>query len=187
MATLDDIAVIALAIEEHLDKVPDLFGLDDDQHEIVLQHDLATAMNADYAVEQAQRLINEILVITRAEQERPMPVRPENKKRYPADWRAISSRIRHERAGGRCECHGECHGGHDGRCAALNGQPHPITGSRVVLTVAHLDHVPENCADDNLKAMCQRCHNNYDAGERRRGVQERQRAQAAVGDLFGPP
>jgi hypothetical protein len=33
----------------------------------------------------------------------------------------------------------------------------------VVLTVAHLDHMPEHCDDDNLMAMCQRCHLSYDA------------------------
>lgn len=86
-----------------------------------------------------------------------MPIRPENKKRYPADWPEISKRIRFERAGGRCEqtINGE-------RCAALNGEPHPVTGSKVVLTVAHLDHTPEHCADDNLLAMCQSCHLRYD-------------------------
>jgi hypothetical protein len=29
--------------------------------------------------------------------------------------------------------------------------------------VAHLDHNPQNCADENLKALCQRCHLTYDA------------------------
>jgi hypothetical protein len=46
---------------------------------------------------------------------------------------------------------------------ALNGKPSPYTGTKVVLTVAHLDHTPENCADENLKAMCQGCHLAYDA------------------------
>jgi hypothetical protein len=32
---------------------------------------------------------------------------------------------------------------------APNGAPHPVTGSRVVLTVAHLDHTPENCEAHN--------------------------------------
>jgi 5-methylcytosine-specific restriction endonuclease McrA len=39
-------------------------------------------------------------------------------------------------------------------------------GSRwttIVLTTAHLDHRPENCARANLKALCQRCHLRYDA------------------------
>lgn len=100
-----------------------------------------------------------------------MPIRPENRARYPKDWPEISKRIRFNRAGGRCECDGRCgwllcgtwsDNGHRAVCRAENGQPHPQTGSLVVLTVAHLDHTPENCADDNLKAMCQGCHLNYD-------------------------
>lgn len=81
----------------------------------------------------------------------------------PAGLESISPRIRHERAGNRCECEGECQTGHEARCAAWNGLAHPETGSRVVLTVAHLDHQPENCDEANLRAMCQRCHLAYDA------------------------
>lgn len=98
-----------------------------------------------------------------------MPIRPENRLRYPAEWPYISLVIRWFRALGRCECHGECTGiptMHDasphGRCQALNGQPHPVTGSTVVLTVAHLDHTPENVHPANLRAMCQGCHLRYD-------------------------
>lgn len=32
----------------------------------------------------------------------------------------------------------------------------------IVLTVAHLDHQPEHCTDDNLRAWCQRHHLAYD-------------------------
>jgi 5-methylcytosine-specific restriction endonuclease McrA len=32
--------------------------------------------------------------------------------------------------------------------------------------VAHLDHVPENCGDENLRFWCQRCHDTYDAVHR---------------------
>lgn len=92
-----------------------------------------------------------------------MPIRPENKQRYPSDWKAISLRIRTERAAGRCECVGECGVDHDGRCTAENGQPHPVTGSKVVLTTAHRDHTPEHVDDANLFAACQRCHLRYDA------------------------
>ena len=107
-----------------------------------------------------------------------MPIRPENRARYPADWKQISSGVR-EKAGQRCE----------GSplypdCRAENGKPHPVTGSIVVLTVAHLDHQPENCDADNLKAWCQRCHNAYDAPMRREGILQRQRAEMAIGDLF---
>lgn len=77
-----------------------------------------------------------------------MPFHPE---RYPANWHEISKRIR-GRANNRCEF-----------CGAVNYQPHPITHSKVILTVAHLDHNPQNCADSNLKALCQRCHLTYDA------------------------
>lgn len=110
-----------------------------------------------------------------------MPIRPEERARYPKDWRHISYRIRTARALGRCECAGECgHSHHAGRCPARNGENHPITGSKVVLTVAHLDHQPEHCEDDNLKAMCQRCHLAYDCEHHR----QTRRSRRACGDLF---
>jgi hypothetical protein len=118
-----------------------------------------------------------------------MPIHPENVDRYPPEWKAISNRIRFVRAGARCECSGEC--GHDHvrehrilsavvlgemRCQAHHMNPHPVTGSNVVLTVAHLDHTPENVDDENLRAYCQRCHLAYDrdhhAESRRRRAAE---------------
>jgi hypothetical protein len=111
-----------------------------------------------------------------------MPIRPENRARYPRDWPAISLRIRRERAAGQCECEGECRTGHQGRCPARHGQPHPATGSVVVLTVAHLDHTPETCTDDNLRAMCQRCHLNYDRGHHAETA-ARTRAAAAAAQM----
>jgi 5-methylcytosine-specific restriction endonuclease McrA len=143
-----------------------------------------------------------------------MPIREENKARYPKDWPQISRRIR-DAAGNRCEACGVQNGAliyrgsHDmrpawryagdpvfvhSRCAfdgtdiagtcwddfdAAKGGP-----SKVVLTVAHLDHTPENCADENLRAWCQRCHNSYDAPMRRAGTKARARAALAVGDLL---
>jgi hypothetical protein len=41
----------------------------------------------------------------------------------------------------------------------------------IILTIAHLDHAPENCDPSNLRAWCQRCHNRYDAPMRRAGNQ----------------
>lgn len=83
---------------------------------------------------------------------------------YPRDWPEISERIRNERAGGRCECTGQCGHHHPaGRCTAINGQPHPVTESKVVLTVAHYpDRTKGNVDDDNLLATCQRCHLSMD-------------------------
>jgi len=114
-----------------------------------------------------------------------MPIRPENRARYPKDWKAISLRIRNERAESRCECLGECGQDHDGRCDAINYEPHPQTGSKVILTVAHLDHVPENCDPSNLKAMCQRCHLTYDAAHHKRTAYATRKAAARTADLFG--
>lgn len=128
-----------------------------------------------------------------------MPIRPENRDKYPDDWADISLRIRNERANGRCECEGECGIDHKaeiislgydhvtddpGRCHAENHESHRVTGSIVVLTVAHLDHEPSHCDDDNLKAFCQRCHLTYDAPMKRQRRLERERAASAVGDLF---
>lgn len=91
-----------------------------------------------------------------------MPIRPENRGRYPAGWPAITAAVKN-RAGWRCECQGECgRGTHPGRCPNRHGQPAYGTGSTVVLTTAHLDHAPENCDPANLRAMCQACHLSYD-------------------------
>ena len=96
-----------------------------------------------------------------------MPIHPDMKSRYPDDWPQISARIRFERAGNRCEW-----------CGAANYWFHPETGSVVILTVAHLDHNPANNADDNLKALCQKCHNTYDAPKRAANRKHRQLRQA---------
>lgn len=107
-----------------------------------------------------------------------MPIRPENRARYPKEWKAISLEVR-VAAGWRCEGSPAYPD-----CRAENGKPHPLTGSVVVLTVAHLDHQPENCDRANLKAWCQRCHNTYDMPMRRRGIAERAREALGNGELF---
>ena len=105
-----------------------------------------------------------------------MPIRDENKHRYPDNWPEIRAGIL-ERAGDACE-----------GCGAANGRAHPITGAKVVLTVAHLDHTPENCEPKNLRAWCQRCHNRYDAPHRaenrRRTAARKRRLRLGNYDLF---
>lgn len=91
------------------------------------------------------------------------PIRPEDRDRYPANWGEIRREIL-DRARDCCE-----------ECGALNYQPHPVTGSKVVLTIAHLDHTPENCDQNNLRAWCQKCHNSYDAPHRAAGRRRRKR------------
>lgn len=79
-------------------------------------------------------------------------VMPADMSRYPANWKDIRAHIL-ERAQHRCEF-----------CGAVNYEPHPVTGSKVVLTIAHHpDPDPMNCADGNLYALCQKCHNKLDA------------------------
>lgn len=117
-----------------------------------------------------------------------MPIRPENRGRYPADWDTISLRIRAERAGWRCECLGECgRGTHTGRCPNEQGKPAYGTGSKVVLTTAHLNHTPEDCREENLRAMCQGCHLHYDRDHHREtAARTRAAVLAAAGQLALP-
>lgn len=101
-----------------------------------------------------------------------MPIRAEMRSRYPKDWRLRSRFVRHYRARNRCEW-----------CGAVNGQPHPATGSRVVLTTAHVyDDRPEASSLLNLAALCQKCHNGHDA--KRRAAGRRARRHRLQGRLF---
>lgn len=120
-----------------------------------------------------------------------MPIRPENRGRYPRDWRRISDRIRFGRARGRCECRGECgrprvHLRRDGRCRNRHGYRAFGTGSPVVLTTAHLDHTPENCDPANLRAFCQGCHLHYDRAHHAetRAATRRAQLEALMDPLF---
>lgn len=135
-----------------------------------------------------------------------MPIRPEMKALYPPDWKAISARIRFERAGNRCEACGVENGALGARDRHGNFMPAHPKGERlarldwpkpgdyqwfpdgerrkvirIVLTVAHLNHDPADCRNENLAAWCQRCHNRYDAAMRRQGRKHRENA---CGDLF---
>ena len=88
-----------------------------------------------------------------------MPIKPENKSRYPKNWKRVRASIL-ERAHNSCEFCGVGnptyrYNEHTGRMAYI------------VLTIAHLDHTPEHCTLDNLRALCQRCHNRYDAEHRK--------------------
>lgn len=76
---------------------------------------------------------------------------PINYKEYHPKWKLISRLIRFKRADNKCEF-----------CGAENYEPHPLTGSKVILTVAHIDHDKSNNKFDNLKALCQKCHLKHD-------------------------
>lgn len=114
-----------------------------------------------------------------------MPISPDRMKLYPGgsirspEWIAIRKRIL-ERAGNRCE-------GNQlfPDCRAENGKPHPVTGSKVVLTIGHVNHDETDCHDDNLKAWCQRCHNCWDAPHRRMNASFTRAENKGQPDLFG--
>lgn len=138
-----------------------------------------------------------------------MPIKPENKARYPANWSDIRAEIL-RRAGDRCEqCNVQNHTRiargqgedadtymtDDGCIYCANSGKH--LGFRrfadydagkmvgIVLTIAHLhDPDPANCDETNLAALCQRCHNKLDAPMRAVNAQATRRARKAVGDLF---
>lgn len=176
-----------------------------------------------------------------------MPIKPENRARYPKDWAAIRAAIL-LRADYRCEHVGEMmrrctcrqyavgnwvmsdkwrlpvgaerlqqrvlrwmpeHG--NGPCDAagqglrwpsmdrwtfaearafagdldwdqISGEsPKPIV---IVLTVAHLNHRPEDCRPENLAALCQRHHLALDHDHHRANAQATRRAKAGTLELF---
>jgi hypothetical protein len=118
-----------------------------------------------------------------------MPITKEKQALYGPDWKAVSRRIR-ERDLNRCACTGECGRRHEGICGARNHEPHPVTGSTVVLTVAHRDVKPGEPGhddDSNLTSMCQACHLSYDKDEHRANgfaTRERRKEEAGQGRLF---
>lgn len=74
--------------------------------------------------------------------------------------------------------------------SAANGKPHPVTGSIVVLTTAHIGaplpdgspgdvHDKMDVRDENLKSWCQRCHLTFDIKEHmQRAAATRRRKRA---------
>lgn len=135
-----------------------------------------------------------------------MPIKPENKKLYPKNWKAIRAEIL-ERARGHpgssmrpaCEmCHvidGWVYHRHK------NGAPFfpdlcpsidtPLSKGyrrvKIVLTIAHLNHNPRDNRRSNLKALCQQCHLRHDAkhhAKTARETRERKSKEAGQGWMF---
>ena len=121
-----------------------------------------------------------------------MPIKPENRHRYPAE---LAGNSRSDPGKGRAPLRAmrvpnrayRLHGSDvwtrdrgvvDGW--ALDGE----RVTRVVLTIAHTDHMPENCHPTNLRALCQRCHLAYDAAHHAKTAYQTRRRGRALGDLF---
>jgi len=115
-----------------------------------------------------------------------MPISKENKLKYPKNWKQISLNVR-AKADNRCEfCDIKNHAigyrtkkgefielepSHQAdidvqennlKLIKIVLQENNLKLIKIVLTVAHLDHNPENNEAENLKALCQKCHLNYD-------------------------
>lgn len=137
-----------------------------------------------------------------------MPIKPENKARYPENWKDIRAAILF-RANDCCE---QCKVPNRERIARGAGSDVDTymlndaevycanTGENlgrkrmsdynvknmvdIVLTIAHLDHAPENVDESNLKALCQRCHLRYAAAHHAETARTTRHARKAIGDLF---
>jgi hypothetical protein len=140
-----------------------------------------------------------------------MPVKPENKHKYPADWGLIVNRIRN-RARNQCEWCGIPNGAIGGRMdngtflkahakgETLHGLEWPKPGEeywctnenhkqwlriiKIVLTTAHLNHDEADCSDDNLRYLCQKCHLNYDQQHHLETAYQTRRQGKALADMF---
>lgn len=113
-----------------------------------------------------------------------MPISAEKMKRYPGgsirspEWLAFRASLI-ERAGNACEGTPQ-----NPDCRAANGEPHPITGGRVVLTIAHMDWDESHADPDRCRALCQRCHNMWDAPSRRVNASKTRHRKRGQDDLF---
>ena len=103
-----------------------------------------------------------------------MPIKPENKHRYPADWNAIALAVK-TAADWKCQgCGVQCRRPGD-----------PFTTHRLTLTVAHYpDHSPENCTPGNLRPLCAPCHLRLDAQHHAQTARATRHGKAGLTDLF---
>jgi 5-methylcytosine-specific restriction endonuclease McrA len=99
---------------------------------------------------------------------------PIDKRLYPKNWNEISLAVK-EAAGWRCAFCGTPH-----RAIRLNRYDKPYL---VILTTAHLDNNPQNNLDENLKALCQRCHLKYDRESHTRNLKRNLRRKKLVAQI----
>ena len=142
-----------------------------------------------------------------------MPIKPENRTLYPGgsptspEWKAIRDRIldREDNACKWCKApnyqwiwrsrdrksymlaEGAVFDSETGETfGVVRGSEYPGDAMvQVILTIAHLDQDPQNNDDENLAALCQRCHNRHDAPHRAKNAAKTRHAKKSDGDLFG--
>ncbi len=106
---------------------------------------------------------------------------PMNRSLYPSNWDAIATRIKNKAEWICRNCQRPCRkpnvswvdfsqwlldtgqsDWHEDGFEVMKDGTYKEHMHRFTLTVAHLDHRPENCQDDNLRAWCFPCHARYD-------------------------
>lgn len=128
-----------------------------------------------------------------------MPIKPENAARYPANWKQVRAGIllRATPAGSehpRCEqCGVPNHSWRNRETEEWTFNEMQVETwtcvdhfrvTFIVLTIAHLNHTPEDCRPENLKALCQRCHLRYDGKHHAESAYRSRRSGKAAADLF---
>ena len=92
---------------------------------------------------------------------------PMNRHLYPPDWEAIALATK-SAADWTCQnCGRPCRRPGENFTDLVNRLPRKWTfqidrPTRFVLTTAHLNHRPEDCRPENLRALCAPCHCRYD-------------------------
>lgn len=131
---------------------------------------------------------------------------PFDRSRYPKDWKDITLRIK-ERDGWKCKFCGLRHGqlGYrtdSGQFVSATPWEAYMRGKRlvrIILTTAHLGtphkdgtpgdkHDKMDCRDENLAALCQKCHITFDIREHvvnASRTRERKRVEAGNAQLPG--
>lgn len=109
---------------------------------------------------------------------------PMDRSLYPKEWNSIAYRIK-DQANWCCEeCGRRCKRPDEDwsrflSSGCVSGEVEIKLG-RYVLTVAHLNHIPSDCRDENLKALCSVCHLRYD---RRQMALKRRLKRERLGQL----
>lgn len=108
-----------------------------------------------------------------------MPIKRENKAKYPKNWDEIAERVK-QKAFGRCELCGtytystpEEHLTEDelnkiGDDIGTSCCSDKRKNAKYILTVHHKDRDPTNNSDDNLIALCAPCHLRKEAKARKK-------------------
>jgi hypothetical protein len=118
-----------------------------------------------------------------------VPIKPEFRKFYGKEWRTVTRPRILARAKNLCEQCGVPNHAKVWRSGiAWSRRKFKIARRRIriVLTIAHMNHTPGDDRDENLKALCQWCHLNYDQAHHR---ESRAARKDASRPLFasGPP